>query len=447
MSLRLRMLSLVDVFARYRDTFAHHWRRRNAEPARAYTAAEAEFLPAALELIERPVSPTARLTGWLLVLLVLATVLWAALARVDIVVNAGGKIIPSSRTKSIASVDVASVRAIYVADGQVVKSGDPLVDLDAGPFEADQRKAEADVDAARLAMARARALIAAIDANEAPALAQVPGADRDKFAEARSQLTGQWLDYRAKLTALEGEIARYSDALPLAAQRARNYEELAKTNDVSKDAWSEKRQAAIDLEGQLAQARNSRLSLVAETRRRALDELTEAGRTVTTATQDAARAASHARLLRLRAPVDGVVQQLNVHTVGGVVPAAQALMLIVPRDDQVQVEGFIENKDIGFVRQGQPAEVKIDAFDYTKHGTIHGKVESVSKDAVDDEKRGPIYKAYVSLDRPTISVDGRSVALSPGMSVQVEIKTGTRRVIEYILSPLLRHRHESLNER
>lgn len=447
MSLRLRTLALAGVCARYRDAFVYHWRRRHAEPAKAYTAAEAQFLPAALELIERPVSPTARLTGWLLVLLVLAAVLWAVIARVDIVVNAAGRIIPSTRTKAIGSVDVASVRAIHVVDGQEVKAGDPLIDLDAGTFEADERKADADIDAARLAMARARALIAAIDANAPPELAEDPGIDPGKFAEARSQLTGQWLDYRAKLTALEGEIARYSGALPLAERRARNYEELAKTNDVSKDAWSEKHQAAIDLAGQLAQARNSRLSLIAETRRRALDELTEAGKTVTTATQDAARAAAHARLLRLRSPVDGSVQQLSVHTIGGVVPAAQTLMLIVPREDKVQVEGYIENKDIGFVREGQPAEVKIDAFDYTKHGTIHGEVDSVSKDALDDEKRGPIYKAYVSLDSRVIVIDGRSVALSPGMSVQVEIKTGTRRVIEYILSPLLRHRHESLNER
>jgi hemolysin D len=122
-------------------------------------------------------------------------------------------------------------------------------------------------------------------------------------------------------------------------------------------------------------------------------------------------------------------------------------MLIVPKEDKVEVEGYVENKDIGFVREGQSAEVKIDAFDYTKHGMIHGQVDSVSKDAIDDEKRGPLYKANVSLDSPSIVIEGHAMALTPGMTVQVEIKTGTRRVIEYVLSPLLRHRHESLNER
>jgi hemolysin D len=379
--------------------------------------------------------------------LVFFAILWAVLAHVDIIVTATGKVIPSSRTKTIASVDVASVRTINVVEGQSVRSGDVLVELDAGTFEADERKAEADINAGRLEMARSKALIAAIDTHRPPVLAPISGVPREKYEEAKSHLTGQYLDFLAKLTQLEGEITRYSQALPLAQERERNYEELAKTHDVSANSWSEKRQAAIDLKGQLAQAQNARLSLIAETRRQALDSLTDADKVVTSATQDVARATSHARWLTLRSPVDGSVQQLTVHTIGGVVPAAQPLMLIVPKEDKVEVEGYVENKDIGFVREGQSAEVKIDAFDYTKHGMIHGQVDSVSKDAIDDEKRGPLYKANVSLDSPTIVVDGRAMALTPGMTVQVEIKTGARRVIQYILSPLLRHRHESLNER
>ncbi|MGD0505701.1 MAG: HlyD family type I secretion periplasmic adaptor subunit [Steroidobacteraceae bacterium] len=447
MSVRLRALALWDVGVRYRNTIAYHWRHRHVESDKSYTAGEAEFLPASLALIERPISPTARVTGLVLVLLVFFAILWAVLAHVDIIVTATGKVIPSSRTKTIASVDVASVRTINVVEGQSVRSGDVLVELDAGTFEADERKAEADINAGRLEMARSKALIAAIDTHRPPVLAPISGVPREKYEEAKSHLTGQYLDFLAKLTQLEGEITRYSQALPLAQERERNYEELAKTHDVSANSWSEKRQAAIDLKGQLAQAQNARLSLIAETRRQALDSLTDADKVVTSATQDVARATSHARWLTLRSPVDGSVQQLTVHTIGGVVPAAQPLMLIVPKEDKVEVEGYVENKDIGFVREGQSAEVKIDAFDYTKHGMIHGQVDSVSKDAIDDEKRGPLYKANVSLDSPTIVVDGRAMALTPGMTVQVEIKTGARRVIQYILSPLLRHRHESLNER
>ena len=127
---------------------------------------------------------------------------------------------------------------------------------------------------------------------------------------------------------------------------------------------------------------------------------------------------------------------------------AQSLMSIVPREDGIEVEGYVDDKDIGFVREGQSAEVKVDAFDYTRHGMIRGWVESVSKDAIDaDDEHGPTYRAKIRLDHPFILIDGRPVHLTAGMSVTVEIKTGTRRVIEYVLSPLLRYRSESLHER
>jgi hypothetical protein len=163
--------------------------------------------------------------------------------------------------------------------------------------------------------------------------------------------------------------------------------------------------------------------------------------------QDQRRAGEHSKLLKLVAPVSGTVQQLNVHTVGGVVPAAQPLMQIVPQEAAVEVEAFLENKDIGFVQVGQDAKVKIEAFDYTRYGTVPATVRHVSHDAIEDEKRGLIYASKIVLSRHTLAAEGRTLALAPGMSVTVEIRTGTRRVIEYVLSPLIRHQQESLNER
>jgi len=446
MSARLHLLALLDVCGRYRQAFALSWSERQTG-AKRYTAHEAEFLPAALALIEKPVSPTARITALLLVLLVLAAVVWAALAHVDIVVTATGKVIPAARIKTIASVDTASVRAIHVTEGQLVRAGDLLLELDAGIFEADERKAAADVDAARLERARARALIDALDTGKPPILARVSGITQEAYEEARAQVIGRHVDYVARRRQLEGEIARYSRALPLARERARNYAGLSEMHDVSMSAWSEREQAAIDLEGQLSQARHALESLFAETRREALDSLTKATTLLASATAEAARAHSHAGLLKLWSPVDGAVQQLTAHTIGGVVAAAQPLMVIVPKEGTTQVEGYIDNKDIGFVRPGQLAQVKIAAFDYTKHGMVQGKVELVSQDAIEDEKRGLIYKVSVRLDHPWIRVNGRAMRLEPGMAVSVEIKTGTRRVLEYLMSPLLRHGHESLNER
>ena len=151
--------------------------------------------------------------------------------------------------------------------------------------------------------------------------------------------------------------------------------------------------------------------------------------------------------MQLVAPVDGTVQQLAVHTVGGVVTEAQPLMIIVPKDDAVEVEAFLEYQDIGFVNAGQEAEVKVQTFPYTKYGTIHATISSVSNDAINDEKRGLIYAMRAKLAKNTMQLENKTVNLSAGMAVTVEVKTGTRRVIEYFLKPFLEYKNESLKER
>jgi hemolysin D len=197
----------------------------------------------------------------------------------------------------------------------------------------------------------------------------------------------------------------------------------------------------------LQEGRSQRTALVAETRRLALDSLNEAEQKTTTASQELIKAESRGKLMTLAAPVDGTVQQLAVHTVGGVVTPAQPLMMVVPKDNPIEVEAFVENKDIGFVNPGQEAVVKIETFPFTKYGTIEARVTHVSHDAVNDEKRGLIFPARVNLRQATIRVENKTVNLSPGMAVTVEVKTAQRRVIEYFLAPLLQYKDESLRER
>ena len=447
MSWSHRLAAWGELARRYGAVFRFHWRQRHARPQTLFNEQEAAFLPAALALQERPVSPAARLTGRILMTLVVVLLAWSILGKIDIVVNAAGKIIPSGHTKTIASVDVASVRALHVQEGQSVKAGDVLVELDTSALDADRDKAKGDAVAAILQAARAQAMIAAIDRLKPPHLGKIAGVPEEQWRAAERHLTEQYRDFSAKLTRLDGEIQHYSQTLPLVTRRAADFKELAAGHDVSTHAWLEQEQARIDLEGQLTAARNERASLIAQTRKEAHDTLTEGNRLAHESVEDAARAEAHSHLLTLTAPVDGTVQQLAAHTVGGVVPAAQPIMLLVPRDDKVEVEAFLENKDIGFVQLGQRAAVKIDAFEYTKYGTVPGSVSHVSHDAIEDQKKGLIYAVRVLLDRSTLHVDGQEMPLTPGMSVSVEIKTGERRVIEYVLSPVLRHQRESLHER
>jgi hemolysin D len=408
---------------------------------------EAEFLPAALAIQEKPLSPTVRIVARTLIALLVVLFLWSVIGRLDIVVNAQGKIIPTGYSKTIAAIDTASVRALYVKEGQHVTAGDVLIELDSSASDAERDKATGDRTFALLQTARARALIEAIDSGLPPKLAKLVGVVEEDWNAARLQLDGQYRDYGAKLKRLTGDIARFEEVLPLASQRASDYQSLLKDRDVSYHAWLEKEQARMEIAAQLADAKNQRDSLVEETRRAAYEQLTEGSKLAAASQQDALRSDARSKLLKIVAPVDGTVQQLDAHTVGGVVAAAKPLMLIVPNQSQVEVEAFLENKDIGFVKEGQTVAVKIDTYDYTKYGTISGKVTHVSRDAIVDEKKGLIYSTRVALEKSAIEVQGKEMPLSPGMSVNVEIKTGDRRVIEYILSPLMRHQRESLNER
>lgn len=447
MSAKHKREAYVGLLRHYRKIFQHYWRKRKEMDGGIFNEDEAEFLPAALSLQEKPVSPTSRLTAKILILLVAVLIAWSILGRMDIIVNATGEIIPSGRTKTIASIDVASVKALHVVEGQRVQKGEVLIELDTSAPDAERDKALTSVMEATLQAARSRAMITAVDSRKRPILTPIAGVPSKKMHEAQRHLDGQFQDFMAKLQRFDGAISHYAQALPLATQRAADYKDLAKEHDVSLHAYLEKEQARIDLHGQLVEAKDQRTALIAETRRVAFDALAEGEKIVGAARQDALRAGSHSNLLKLVAPVEGTVQQLTVHTIGGVVPAAQPLMLIVPQENHLEVEAFLENKDVGFVEDGQIAAVKVDAFEYTKYGTVPAKVVHVSRDAIKDEKKGLIYSIRVALDASIIPVNSQEMALSPGMSVRVEVKTGSRRVIEYVLSPLLQHKRESFNER
>lgn len=435
------------LWKRYGEVFSHAWSQRDALAQPDLKEHEAEFLPAALALQARPVSPAGRWVARILMLLVAATLAWSILGRIDIIVDAQGRVIPSSRTKTIAAMEVGVVRAIDVEEGQTVRAGQKLLELDTRASESDREKAVGDQRSAQLQIARSRALVEAIDSGSSPHLSGVADVPASLRLDAERHLEGQWHDYVAKRDRLEQDIARYAEALPLATQRAKDYAALARDHDVSEHAWSEKEQARIDLEGQLRDARAEEASLKAEVRKTAQDALDEAQRQRGDAAEDAHRAGIHSDLLTLSSPVDGTVQQLEVHTLGSAVPVAQPLMQIVPNDGPVEVEAMLENKDIGFVREGQTAEVKIDAFSYTKFGTLSGHVVHVSRDAIKDEKKGWLYSVKIALDQPTLNVDGRPIRVSPGMTVTADIRTGERRIIEYVLSPVMEHAKESLRER
>jgi hemolysin D len=266
---------------------------------------------------------------------------------------------------------------------------------------------------------------------------------------------------QAELRTVESAIVPLEQYLEISRTRVADYEKLLDKNYVPRQDYLLRKQERITAERDLTQQSSRRAELrsaitgakeelsvtVADTRRQLLDELRQAREEIQQLEPEVARTIQRNAWMQLRAPVDGTVQQLAVHTIGGVVTPAQPLLSVVPDNEPLEVEATVLNQDIGFVRPGQRATIKVESFPYTRYGYIGGIVESVSHDAVQDDKLGLVYRARVKMKASTLPVDGVTVRLTSGMALTAEIKTGKRRVISYILDPLQRGTNESMRER
>ena len=467
--------ALADLFKRYAQVFRHAWLHRKATDAPLLSIDEAQFLPATLALRDAPVHPAPRIALWLIMFFALIALLWSVFGRIDVVATAVGKIIPNDRTKVIQPMEIAVVKAIHVHDGQSVLAGQLLIELDATSANADSDRLRNEALTARLEALRAQALLEAMTARTLPRLNPMAGADADRLSAEQSQASGQHQEYLARQQQLQAEylrrqaelqatqalVGKLEQTLPIARKRAEDYQKLLDENFISRHGYLEREQTRIEqtqdlvasrskieeIRAAMVETQRQQNTLAAETRRALLDQLNLSSQKAESLEQELLKAEQHGRLMQLTAPVAGTVQQLVVHTVGGVVTPAQALMMIVPQENELEVTAMLPNKDIGFVNPGQDAEVKVETFPFTRYGALPGKIIRVSSDAIQDEKLGLIYETRVKLRRNSLQVENKTVHISPGMAVTVEIKTGTRRIIEYFLSPLLQYSDESLRER
>ncbi|HEY1030044.1 MAG TPA: HlyD family type I secretion periplasmic adaptor subunit [Pseudomonas sp.] len=462
---------------RYRQAWRHAWRNRQAMDAPPRLNHEVHFLPAALALQEAPVHPAPRIIQWLIMAFAVLTLIWACAGEIDVVASATGKIVPSGKSKVIQPREAGVVKAIHVHDGQTVRYGELLVELDTQITRADVQRLQAELLAAQVDSARADALLDAIEQTHEPVslATRIPQASIAQQASAQRWLTGQYLELKsaleqsdadiaqrtAEIQAAHVRVAKLQESLPIAQQLAADYKRLLDRAYIAKHAYLEKEQQRLDQERELAvqqtrvlelqaarqQAESRRQSVLAQTRRAMLDLLHESEQRAAGLQQELSKAEQRNRLMHLTAPVDGTVQQLAIHTTGGVVTEAQPLMVIVPSNQPVEVEALLENKDIGFVWPGQEVEVKVDTFTFTKYGVVKGTVQSISDDAIEDQRLGLVYSTRIQLKDNSILVDSQRVPLSPGMSIRAEVKTDKRKVIDYFLSPLRQYVNESLVER
>jgi hemolysin D len=401
------------------------------------------------------------------------TLAWLTLGQLDIVASAQGRIMPTDNVKLVQAASTGIVRRIYVREGDVVKKGQPLIDLDPTVSIAEQIQAEKALLAAQLDVARNKAIADALSGKGLNFIPP-PGTPADVADTQRRLIAAQVAESNAATAGMAAARgASLSDARAAAEQvrtldrtvpvldrelaamhglEAKGYAPGLKLLEMERQRHSEVGQRSIALAQQARAMSDARkygqqsAQAREQARQTALADLAKAQSEAMLREEELTKARQKSHLQRLLAPVDGTVQQIAVHTVGGVVEAVRPLMVVVPYG-ALTIEAKVLNKDAGFVRKGQDVAVKLEAFPFTRYGTVPGRIVSIATDAVDDRKLGPVYVARIALLQSTIDRGDRVVPLAPGMTVTADIRTGQRSIMSYLISPIDKARREAGRER
>lgn len=435
-----------------------------------------EFLPAAEEIVETPAAPLGALVVWLVTLLLIVALAWSYFGRIDIVAVANGKISTEGSTKIIQPAISGVVTNINVHEGQRVKKGETLLVLDKTTAEKDVATANQSLNAARVERDILRRLAVGGNTDEIINNADLPDETKAmlrQFAVSQTTLSA------ARQQAVNGTISNYQQQLQF-NQQAKNQLETNAQNLKNRKAEIEKQlpnanpvdklrlqnelsnidqritsadsavlgqnQQLLQSQSALTQAQNQSQIQTAEINSAFSNQIITTEKRIIELENNLVKARQVLAQTTITAPVDGTVLSLTVKTIGGVVNAGQQLAQIVPEKVPLYVDAALDNQDVGFVKPGQRVVVKVATYPFQRYGYLEGTVENISPDAIQDDKKGLIYKAKIKLNDDKSSKQNQ-LKLLPGMSVSAEITTGQRRIIEFFLDPLMTKADESLKVR
>ena len=438
---------------------------------------EREFLPSAVEFIHNPPRPFARIALWTIVLLLTAAIVWSIVGEVDETAVAPGTIIPKGYVKTIQAEDGGVIKTIAVTEGQFVKRGQLLVKLDATINNADLKRLQADKDYYQMQIDYLRALITGQEFH----------ASKEKYpAQDNSNIVAQNILFDNKKAAIQSKM-RLSDADIRAAQAGlsaeqateKKYEELLKNSAfIEQRADTSNKQDGLSL-FQLYEYKNKKVdlkeSLAAQTalvsravatvsqseasranvRESFLDDLNsklvENEHALDQSQSELEKIERKSAQAIINSPIDGYVSQISIRTIGGVLTPAQPIMTIVPANDTLAAECWIANKDIGFVKTGQHAQIKMDTFNFQKFGMLEASVESISPDAIEHDigngQKEFAFRAVLKLDCDSILINNKKVRLTPGMTLTGDILLRKKRIIDFFLEPFKKYTSEAFRER
>lgn len=443
-----------------------------------------DFSAPLLRLQDKPPNPLGQRVLWVLLAFLCTMVLWAIFGQLDIVAVAEGKLIPQSYVKIVQPAEAGIVKQILVKEGESVRAGQVLMQMDTLITEADTKSLSADAARKRLSIHRIDAELTSqafkIEAGDPPDLALEIEA---QYRANRTALSAALAEERARLIKAQQELAaaiqvkqKLEATVPHYREQDKAFEKLAKNGFAGSIMASDKKRERIEKEQELetqthliasaqasiSQSQKRLAQIEADARQKLYAEKNDLTGQLDKLTQEVAKQAHRQALMELKASQDGIVKDLATHTAGTVVQPGTVMLTLVPKEDTLRAEVWVSNEDIGFVRPGQEVKLKLAPYPFQKYGMAYGKIETVSADAADQNSQGsnavpptdsngrpqPLrYKALINLKAMHLTADSERFPLSAGMQTNAEILLGTRSVLEYLLSPVQKAWHEAGRER
>lgn len=427
-----------------------------------------QFTPLLVEIEERPTSPLGRSLLYAILAFMTIGILWLSFAKIDVVVSARGKVVPDGEIKTLQPVETGVIGSILVKEGQSVKKGEVLMEIDPSVTESDLASKQKNLSLLELEIERLDAQI-----NDRAFHPSSTCQDTSAIATQQMMYTSGKLAYDQQRQVLQEQIRQNDEATETAKadlSRLRQLLSSAKEHEarlkevidiIAKKEYEDAKNQRIEYQEQLTMKEhviaqsggklnelNQQLRLITqEYRNKLLTDLTQKSKEATSLRTEVETTQFRNAKQQIIAPVDGYIGKLLVHTVGGVVTPAEKLLTLIPKGVPLIIQATVLNQDIGFITKEMEAAVKIDTFDFQKYGLLHGKVKHIADDAIEDEKLGPVYEITIDPKETTLRVEGKELTINPGMSVTAELKVGKRRVIEFFIYPMIKYLDEGLSVR
>ncbi len=401
-----------------------------------------EFLPIISEIEEEPLNPLGRTTFWIIVTLIFFTALWLYFGKVDIVVTARGKVIPDGEIKIIQPLETGVVKNILVNEGQFVKKGQTLIEIDTSTTQPQLLSLQANLDYINTERKRLN--------GEIVQNAQNSYTQNELSKSAYADLNNQLAAKNHEIKRLNEEVKNYRKQLSLNLDKERRMQEVS--DIIAGNELDRVRSENIDYRSRIASL-NEQIRVVQKEadyirtnfRTQNLTLLADRDKQANELEANIKEIEFKKQQQNIISPVDGYVNTMLIHTIGGVVTPAEKVISVVPAASPPIIKASVLDKDIGFVKKGMPVQVKIDTYDFQKYGMIEGIVKKVSKDSVEDEKQGLIYDVYITPVTKSLTVDGKEQPVAIGMGLSAEIKTGKRRIIEFFIYPIVKYWSEAIS--